>query len=138
MPPMAKRHDAIGAANFVLYWVKVSNYASHTGDTARLSEISEPTCRGCGSYIDLYEKTYAQGGYFKGSDWRITNVSVEGETDEVLVHAHVIASEGVYRRSRSAPIETGNDEDSDLVFVARQSNGEWKVSQLGLESELRR
>src|SRR5580765_89757 len=53
MPAAAKRHDATGAANFVLYWVNVSNYAATTGDTQRLREISDPKCEGCNRYIDL-------------------------------------------------------------------------------------
>jgi hypothetical protein len=138
MPQIAKRHDEIGAANFVLYWVKVSNYASHTGDTARLTEISEPTCQGCSSYIDLFESTYERGGYFKGSDWRISDIAVEAGQGDYLVHAHVTAKEGVYQRSRDARVETGNDENTDLAFVATQGDAGWKMSQLGLESELQR
>src|SRR5690349_14062289 len=97
MPPIAKRHDEIGAANFVLYWVKVSNYAASTGDTRRLREISDPECEGCNRYIDLYEKTYAAGGYFRGSDWKLSQLSSESDGDTFLIRAHVSAPVGEFR-----------------------------------------
>lgn len=136
MPAIAERNDANGAANFVLYWVKVSNYAANTGDTARLREISHPDCEGCNRYIDLYEKTYANGGYFKGSEWRLTKASTEADGSGYLVHTHVVAPVGEFRNSQSDRLRRGNAEDSDLAFFVARQGRSWQLAELVLEEEL--
>ncbi len=136
LPAAAKRDDETGAANFVLYWVKVFNYASHTGDTETLKAITDDTCTGCQDYIRLYERAYAQGGYFKGSDWTLSKVSVERGEDESLVHAHVSAPVGEFRETSDSPVKRGNDEDVDLAFGVAWDGGTWRMTQLGLEDEV--
>lgn len=137
MPAIARRHDATGAANFVLYWVRVSNYAAKTGDTARLREISAPDCEGCNRYIDLYEKTYAAGGYFKGSDWKLSAISSEDSGSETLIRAHVDAPDGQFRNSRRDRTRRGNSEDSDLAFFVEPHDHQWELNGIVLQSELR-
>jgi hypothetical protein len=136
LPAAAKRNDETGAANFVLYWVNLSNYASHTGDTERLSAITDEACTGCQRYIQLYEKTYARGGYFKGSDWKLSKISVERGTDESLVRAHVSAPVGQFREDSGSPTKNGNDEDADLAFGVQWRGGSWRLTQLGLQDEV--
>jgi hypothetical protein len=137
LPAVAKRNDATGAANFVVYWVKAFNYASHTGSTGPLRQTTDANCGGCFSYIHLYERTYDSGGYFRGSDWSLSKISVESGTEEPLVRAHVSAPEGAFRRSASAPVERGNDENADLAFGVRWTGTEWHMSQLGFQSEIK-
>ena len=138
MPSKARENTASGAATFVSYWVEVSNYASQTGNTRELTRISDEECEGCRSYIDLYEETYAAGGYFKGSEWRLSNVEVQPGASEHLVFAHVNAPVGTFKTTGDSRVERGNQEDSDLVFGVSFSASEWRVTQLGLESELKR
>jgi hypothetical protein len=136
LPAIAKRNDATGAANFVLYWVKVSNYASHTGETQELRAISDESCGGCASYARLYERTYAAGGFFKGSDWRLTEVEVEHSGDQALVSAHVSAPVGEFRQTSSSPLERGNDEESDLAFGVTWDGRRWRMSELAFQAEV--
>ncbi len=136
MPKKAMANTPAGAATFVSYWVEVSNFAAHTGDTKELKRISDERCRGCRTYIDLYEETYAAGGYFKGSEWRLSNVQVKPGDSEHLVFAHVDAPTGTFKRSRSARVERGNQEDSDLAFGVSFASGKWLLTQLGLRSEV--
>ena len=133
MPPIAKRHDEIGAANFVLYWVKVSNYAASTGDTRRLREISAPDCEGCNRYIDLYEKTYAAGGYFRGGDRRLEAISVATESNRFYVTSDVAAKSGLNRAdSDSSEIPT-KPERVRLRYAAQQSDAQkWLLRDVGL------
>src|SRR4051794_19930833 len=73
MPAQAKENTPEGAAAFVKHYIDVFNYASNTGDVAELSRLSDPKCGGCQNYIKLYRHTYEAGGYFKDSDWKLTN-----------------------------------------------------------------
>ena len=136
MPDAARRDTPSGAATFVSYWVEVSNFASQTGDTEELTRISDETCEGCETYIDLYEKTYAAGGYFRGSEWRLSEVEVEPGDNEHLVSAHVDAPVGTFKKTRNSEVQRGNQEDSDLVFGVSYTNDSWRMTQLGLKSEL--
>jgi hypothetical protein len=136
MPREASENTPTGAANFVSYWVEVSNFAAHTGDTKELRRISDTKCQGCRTYIDLYEDTYAAGGYFKGSDWRLSEVEVKPGDSEHLVFAHVDAPTGTFKRSSSSRVERGNQENSDLAFGVSFAKGEWRLTQLGLKSEV--
>jgi hypothetical protein len=138
MPARAAKNNPSGAANFVAYWVEVSNYAARSGDVTDLSSISAKTCGGCQTYIRLYQETYAKGGYFKGSDWKISNVEVEAGKSEHLVFAHVDAPVGEFKRTAASKVKHGNAEDSDLVFGVTWTGSSWRMTQLGLESELAR
>jgi len=136
MPNEARENTPSGAATFVSYWVDVSNIASQTGDTKELVRISNEDCAGCRTYIKLYEETYAAGGYFKGSEWRLSDVKVQPGGTEHLVFAHVDAPVGTFKRTSDSKLERGNQEDSDLVFGVSFSAGEWHLTQLGLKSEV--
>ena len=136
MPNKARENTPSGAATFVSYWVEVSNFASQTGDTKELKRISDGDCEGCRTYIDLYEDTYAAGGYFRGSEWRLSEVEVQPGASEHLVFAHVDAPVGTFKRASDSTVERGNQEDSDLVFGVSFSADKWHVTQLGLKNEV--
>jgi hypothetical protein len=138
MPDAAREDTPSGAATFVSYWVEVSNFASQTGDTEELTRISDKNCKGCETYIDLYEKTYAAGGYFRGSEWRLSEVQVEPRGNEHLVFAHVDAPVGTFKTAKNSEVQRGNEENSDLVFGVSYVDDSWRLTQLGLKSELGR
>jgi hypothetical protein len=122
----------------VQYWVDVSNYAAETGDVDELQRISHKQCEGCSAYIDLYSKTYSAGGYFRGSPWQISDVTVRRGPKESLISVHVDADEGTYKTSRASKVKHGNAEDSELVFGAKFTGRSWVMTQMGLASELKK
>ncbi|MGA9100591.1 DUF6318 family protein, partial [Aeromicrobium sp.] len=109
---------------------------SQTGDTRGLQKISTEKCEGCRAYIDLYRKTYEAGGFFRGSIWELSSIRVKRGDRESLVLAHVDAPQGTYRKARNAKLKHGNSEDSELAFGAKYSSGAWRMTQLGLASEI--
>lgn len=133
LPKLAERNDATGAANFVLYWVKVSNYAALTGDTQLLREISAPDCSGCNRYIELYEKTYESGGYIRGAGEHISNVATETGQDETYVRAQVDSPKGLFKPSKSAAAKMTPRETLTVVFASRRSGESWAMTQVGLD-----
>lgn len=133
LPKIARRKDATGAANFVLYWVDVSNYAAVTGDTKLLRTISDPRCDGCNRYIHLYEKTYAAGGYIEGGTDHLDAISTELGTSETFVRARVNSTHGQFKASRKAEAEKTPAESTTIVFAVRQSVRGWSMTQIGLD-----
>lgn len=131
MPAIANRRDEVGAANFVLYWVNVSNYAANTGDTDLLRKISAPDCEGCNRYIDLYEKTYAAGGYFRDGDRTPQEISVEA-LDRMYVTTLLAAASGAYRESRQSKEHLTRSEQTRVTFALVRRSASWQVADVGL------
>lgn len=131
MPAIANRHDAAGAANFVVYWVDTSNHAAKTGKADQLRAISTSNCEGCTRYIDLYEKTYAAGGYFRGGDRTLTNISVD-ETDQYYVTTTLVAAPGRYRESKDSRERKSGQERTRVTFSLTRDRDSWKVAEVGL------
>lgn len=132
LPAAAKRNDETGAANFVLYWVKVSNYAAHTGDTTLLRDISAPDCVGCHRYIDLYERTYRRGGSFDGGDNTLRDVIAQSGTKGVYISGTLVAEPGHYVVKKGAPRKPSAAESTKVTFLARSSGDEWVMVDVGL------
>jgi len=133
LPAAAKRNDETGAANFVLYWVKVANHASTSGDTSLLREISSPNCDACNDYIDLYEKTYASGGFIHGGADSLTNVSVERASEEVFVRARVSSAAGTFKQSKSSTSKPTPSEAIWVIYGVRHTSNRWEMTQVGLD-----
>ena len=127
MPAQAKEDTPEGAAAFVKHYIDVFNYAASTGDVEELTRLSSPDCEGCQSYIKLYRDTYKAGGYFKGSDWKLSNFEVEQASGQVSVFAHAAAAKGTYRESSSEAPKPGGGEDTEIIFAVRHSDG-WSMS----------
>lgn len=135
MPAQAKEDSPEGAAAFVDHYIEVLNHASATGDVDELSRLSDPDCDGCQSYIQLYRDTYANGGFFKDSDWTVGKLDVRFSERKALVFGTVTAPPGTYaERSDSRP-QPGNPTNSDLTFVLTLSHGSWILETLELQAE---
>lgn len=134
MPAAAKRNDETGAANFVLYWVEVSNYAAVTGNTKLLREISAPSCEGCRRYIELYERTYAAGGYFKAGVNRLGDMEAQEANDGTYVTGNLIAAPGRYRVDRRGAEKESLAEETPVTFLARFDGRGWSMIDLGLSA----
>lgn len=116
-PEQANDDSPEGAAAFVTHYVDVFNYASNTGDVEELSRLSSPDCEGCQRYIDLYRDTYAAGGYFKGGEWKLSNVEVQTSKNQAAVFGHVASDAGRQREADNSPEIDGNAQDVDLTFI---------------------
>lgn len=127
MPAQAKEDTPEGAAAFVKHYIDVFNYASNTGDVEELSRLSSPDCEGCQNYIKLYRDTYNAGGYFKDSDWTLSNFEIEQMSDQVSVFAHAQSPNGTYRESSTGAVEPGGGEDTEIIFEVRNSDG-WSMT----------
>jgi len=132
MPAQAKEDTPEGAAAFVKHYIDVFNYASNTGDVAELSRLSSPDCEGCQRYVKLYRDTYKAGGYFKGGDWTIGEITLDYGPGETYADTHVNAEEGRYRESKDSDEKVGNSEDSDIAFGLSHRSEAWLMTQLGL------
>ena len=127
MPDAAREGTDEGAIAFVKHYIDVFN----TGDVKELQKLSDPKCEACNNYIDLYEKTYADGGYFNDSDWTMSELTAELQGQTVVVFAHVAAPPGSYRITGNGAEKPGDPEDFDGTFVPRFKNGGWLLKEIG-------
>ena len=113
MPRAAKDDTDSGAIAFTKHYVAVLNYAAVTGDTAELKRLSSPQCEGCQEYIDLYEKVYSNGGYYKDGEWTLSDFDFRSGTadDARAISARVRVAPG--RRK-------AGDDDSEVSEKAEE------------------
>lgn len=113
MPRSAKDDTDSGAIAFTKHYVDVLNYAAVTGDTDELKRLSSPKCEGCQEYIDLYEKVYSDGGYYKDGEWALSDFDLRsGVTDNArAISAHVRVAQGSHKAA---------DDDSEVREEAEE------------------
>ena len=99
LPELADDDSPAGAEAFARHYIEVLNYASATGDTDPLDELSSEHCSGCRKYIDLYRSTYEDGGFFKDSDWKVEESQVWKVSGGYDVALKVSTVEGTSRAS---------------------------------------
>ncbi|MGZ8799330.1 MAG: DUF6318 family protein [Aeromicrobium sp.] len=128
MPNEAEANTVDGAIAFVEHYVDVFNYASNTGDVTELQRLSDPKCEGCTEYIDLFEGTYAAGGFYRDSDWMISNFEVRTEGKYSLVLADLNAPAGIYKSSAADNIHKGHPEKTRLALLPVRSSNGWTIS----------
>ena len=136
MPVAAQENTVAGAVAFVEHYIDVFNYASNTGDVKELQKLSDPACDGCTGYINLYRKTYADGGYFKNSDWKLDKVTAEIQGSEMVVFAHLSAPKGEYKKSNQSAKQTGDGENADVTLVPAPTSSGWILTQMGFQTEV--
>lgn len=71
LPAAAEKSTKDGAEAFVEYYWEVVNYASATGDTSTLKDISLHGCQTCWSGIAWIDDVYAAGGRITGGSYEV-------------------------------------------------------------------
>lgn len=133
LPKVARQNDSTGAANFVAHWVRVSDYAAHTGNTTLLREISRPECQGCYAYIKLYERTYSSGGWIRGGSNNLRDVTIERSSSSYVLRANVDSADGSFKKSRTAQVQRTPKETLRIAFETIRYDNEWTMVQVGVE-----
>lgn len=131
-PDQASEDSPEGAAAFVKHYVNVFNYAAATGDVDELTRLSDPECGGCQSYIDLYKKTYEAGGYFKGGDWSIGELTLQFDPSETFLTTEVTLTPTTYRKDSESQETVGPSDSSQVTFGVKGSGISKVVSQMAL------
>ena len=132
LPESAEEETPTGAADFVSFWLEVSNYSAQTGDTTPLEEISRDDCAGCDRYIDLYRSIYSKGGFISGVRRSISKVDLKVRDRDVVISGDVRASGGTYRDTKSSPKRISKPEVTEVAFAVVRVDGKWSMSQMGL------
>lgn len=132
LPKQAESNDATGAANFVLYWVKATDYSTWTGDTDVLREISDESCAGCSDYIDLIDRTYASGGLFRGGARSISSCSHQVEGPSHYFICKVSAARSIFKVDDQHNLQEASPSNSRVEYAVIRRADSWKMAQIGL------
>jgi hypothetical protein len=74
LPAEATPETKAGAEAFVEYYWDVVNYATFTGDVAKLKRLDQPSCQGCKGGIRFLEHVYSSGGRMVGGEYRVVRL----------------------------------------------------------------
>jgi hypothetical protein len=131
LPVAAKAPGKAGAKAFVAYYIKLLNYASWTGDTELLHRYG-PRCAGCKAYVNLYERTYGRGGWFKRGGWTPSANSwlVLSKNPGVLIDVKIEASAGRQLLRRGAQVTRFLTDQYQLDFHLIRAADAWRVTRL--------
>jgi hypothetical protein len=132
LPKPAERKDATGAANFVLYWVKVTDYASWSGDTDILRSLGAASCGGCNDYVDLIDRTYAAGGFFRGGKRTLSSCRHEVDGPTHYFTCEVSASPSTFRLSTNGKVQKSPQAKSNVEYAVSRWGDVWQLKQIGL------
>jgi Family of unknown function (DUF6318) len=131
LPDAAKAPGKAGAKAFVAYYIRLLNYASHTGDGALLLRYG-PSCRVCRSQADFAERLYGRGGWYRGGAWRPDNRTwlVLSSGSGYFVAVNVDTAAGRQLPRRDAEISRFAADRLRLNFLLKPSSRAWQVSRL--------
>lgn len=135
LPVAAEAPGKAGAKAFVAYYIKLLNYAQHTGDGAPLLEYG-PNCRLCRSQATFAAKTYRRGGWFKGGDWRPDPQTwlVLPSGPGYFVAVNVDTASGSQLPRRGDDVTTFKADRLRINLLLRRSADTWQVRRLGSPS----
>ena len=138
LPAAAKPNTAKGAARFAQHYIDLMNHASATGDVKPLQAKTSPECQGCDNYIDLYRKTYANGGFFKDDGWEPGDpvAYLDGSTATVLVD--IDAPRTRFALKKGDQIKVGEGGRYKLRIATAFRAGAWAVTELTEQKALDR
>jgi hypothetical protein len=136
VPASAREDSPSGAANYARHWLKVSDYASWTGDTVELTRLSKKSCGGCTEYIDYYREIYEGGGHLRGGKQEMTTASTASLPDDstvILVRSKVSVAAGEVKTDRTSEATKTPSETNRLIFRIERSRGVWTMAEVGLD-----
>jgi uncharacterized protein DUF6318 len=131
LPTAAKAPGKAGAKAFVAYYIRLLNYAQHTGEASRLRQYGD-SCRGCKAYARLAEKTYQNGGWFRGGSWTPDPRSwfVDRSGAGYFVAVTVEAAKGRQLPRKSAEVTRFLADTYRLNFQVESAHSTWQVARL--------
>ena len=109
----------------------------HRADCAT---ISAPDCVGCNRYIDLYEQDLRTTvATFDGGDNSLRSVTAQRGTTGVYISGTLIAAPGHYVRQEGRAEKAFAGPNRPMVtYLARFSNGQWVMVDVGLTDSMKR
>jgi hypothetical protein len=131
LPDAAKAPGKAGAKAFVAYYIRLLNYAQHTGDSRGLRQHAQD-CNGCETYAELAETTYRRGGWFKGGRWTPDSRTwfVARSGTGLFVAVDVRAAKGRQLQRKGSEVTRFRAARYRLNFKVTQVDRAWHVRRL--------
>ncbi|WP_427885866.1 DUF6318 family protein [Kribbella sp. GL6] len=137
-PAAAEGLTLAAAEQFVRYYSDLLNYASATGDTAPMLDVSEKGCVNCKSYADFVAKANAANGLLQGDYLeKITGVPEVFRDKSGRIGGSATLTVGAYvsRNSKNAsPIRLKSTKYT-REFALSQQGGNWIMYEMELKRQ---
>lgn len=135
-PAIVSENSEEGAEAFVRHYIAVSNYATVTGDTTELQQLTHSQCEGCSIIIEYIDEIYDAGGFVTDNSWVIGDIETEMTTSDVFISAEITTTSGKVKNATDAEIESipAISEKELFFFTVQNSDQGWRVTQLGTET----
>jgi hypothetical protein len=112
-------------------WVRAQNLALRTGNTDEVRALG-PRCQSCDDFVVPVEETYAAGGSYETTGWRIVSLKTQQKTAEDAEIAAAIK----FSRGQTIPADGANPvafgpQRHIMLFELTHAAKEWQVSLVG-------
>lgn len=130
LPPEARQKNEAGVKATVEAFVAAWNLAAGTGDTRPLTALSMAECKKCSAAAETARETYAAGGRYENSQWKIGMFTLKGIQDNVAyVELLIDTSPNTYLPSASASPQhfPGSTNYPHFLRLEWLRSGQWQV-----------
>jgi hypothetical protein len=132
-PAEVRGSSRAAAASFVRYYIQLINYAGTSGDVLQLRQYSSRKCVSCERLIELFEKTYHQGGYFHTHGWSPKSLLVAqlGSRRNWLADTEIAAAAVHWRASQTKPKKfVGSETLHYRLRIRYEGDRHWKMIEM--------
>lgn len=132
LPPEAEGTSPRAAKAFVRYWVETLNYATVTGDTRRLLELSSTKCESCASAVKKIDDVYLAGGSVQSNGWSISTMDLlpNQKPSSPVIAAGIRLSPQTVVKHAGANEQEFRGGRLPATFYLHWSAGSWRVVRL--------
>lgn len=134
LPSQAEGASRDAAQAFVGYWVETLNYATESGDTARLKTLGTKECAACNGFAATLDEIYGKGGHVESGGWALKSaVPIAGQPAKEPAFELVLKVEPqtVFRTKSSQPKKyPGGDQPARMVLT--RAGDHWLVERLDI------
>ncbi|MFO6453880.1 MULTISPECIES: DUF6318 family protein [unclassified Aeromicrobium] len=129
LPALASEKTATGASAFVGHYVQLLDFAALTGRVTELERLSEPDCKGCWYYIDLFERIHSSGGSVIGRRWTNSESTIHMHSSPPIkakVRTKLRVTAGKIQMAAGEPLNT-HGSFSRPIELSLRNDGRWHV-----------
>lgn len=127
LPEAATQETAEGAATFVDHYLDVLNYATVTGDTSPVEELSGTSCEACTQFARTVAQIYDDGGRITGGEWSTDDLVVAQHAGYWTAAGIVSTAAGTQQDSRNATARAAAETSVHIEFVLERTATDWVI-----------
>jgi len=131
--PSPDAESPMTATEAVQTWLAGYNDLLAGGEGDAISAVTADGCSTCTQYLQPLREAYAKGGFVRSDGWKLANeapLTAVREGRETAVYTAIRETAGRSKSTSEEPVHDFSEQRFILRFVAKKSDGTWKISEM--------